>query len=133
MNTTKHILQSEDEPLAAGKCENTDACSHNNDSDHTTDEPSKESGMLNDSNDRCNGGQIDVEKSATTTVTKDSDTENVNVVWWDGPDDPMNPLNWSSLRKAANVGIVSAICLITPLASCKSLRPVLPQYSLTCL
>jgi multidrug resistance protein len=40
-----------------------------------------------------------------------------NVVWWDGSDDPQNPRNWSSLKKNINVGLVSLLCFITPVAS----------------
>ena len=35
-----------------------------------------------------------------------------NIVEWDGPDDPENPLNWSALRKWANVIIFSTITMI---------------------
>lgn len=40
-----------------------------------------------------------------------------NIVDWDGPDDPGNPVNFSGLIKGTNVGIVSALTFITPLAS----------------
>ncbi|KAL2817760.1 major facilitator superfamily domain-containing protein [Aspergillus cavernicola] len=40
-----------------------------------------------------------------------------NIVDWDGPNDPGNPVNFSSLTKFTNVGIVSALTFITPLAS----------------
>jgi hypothetical protein len=36
-----------------------------------------------------------------------------NVVWWDGPDDPQNPMNWSGARKAGIVAIVSAVTFVT--------------------
>jgi hypothetical protein len=36
-----------------------------------------------------------------------------NVVDWDGPDDPENPLNWSSGKKWANIVTISSITLIT--------------------
>ncbi|KAI0390779.1 MFS general substrate transporter [Xylariaceae sp. FL0594] len=40
-----------------------------------------------------------------------------NVVWWDGDDDPENPYNWSTTRKALNCGCVSFQTFISPLAS----------------
>ncbi|KAJ4424524.1 hypothetical protein N0V82_000848 [Gnomoniopsis sp. IMI 355080] len=40
-----------------------------------------------------------------------------NIVDWDGPDDPENPVNFSARFKVLNVGIVSALTFITPLAS----------------
>ncbi|KAH8647442.1 multidrug resistance protein [Tricladium varicosporioides] len=40
-----------------------------------------------------------------------------NIVWWDGPDDPENPRNWSTAAKFTNVAFVSLMCFITPVAS----------------
>lgn len=40
-----------------------------------------------------------------------------NIVDWDGPDDPANPLNWSAKLKWGNIAILSIITLLTPLAS----------------
>jgi hypothetical protein len=39
--------------------------------------------------------------------------EDENVVDWDSPDDPENPLNWSRGKKWANIVTVSIITLIT--------------------
>ncbi len=36
-----------------------------------------------------------------------------NIVWWDGPDDPENPLNWSESLKMGNVAIISLVTFIT--------------------
>ena len=36
-----------------------------------------------------------------------------NIVNWDGPDDPENPMNWNSRKKAAAIGIVSFITLLS--------------------
>ncbi|KAL4779645.1 major facilitator superfamily domain-containing protein [Aspergillus varians] len=36
---------------------------------------------------------------------------------WDGPDDPANPMNWSTGKKAAQLVFMSANTFITPLAS----------------
>ncbi|CZR54884.1 related to multidrug resistant protein [Phialocephala subalpina] len=40
-----------------------------------------------------------------------------NIVDWDGPDDPANPMNWSSSKKVTAIGIVSLITMLSPLAS----------------
>lgn len=40
-----------------------------------------------------------------------------DTVWWDGPDDPQNPMNWSEIKKWATVAAVSGITFLTPLAS----------------
>ncbi|KAH6844758.1 putative MFS multidrug transporter [Chaetomium sp. MPI-CAGE-AT-0009] len=49
-----------------------------------------------------------------------------NIVDWDGSDDPANPMNFSASFKAANVGIISALTFITPLAS-SMFAPGVPQ------
>ncbi|RSM03266.1 hypothetical protein CDV31_010542 [Fusarium ambrosium] len=43
--------------------------------------------------------------------------ENPNIVSWDGPDDPENPMNWSTVRKCINIGLMSLLTIISPLAS----------------
>ena len=40
-----------------------------------------------------------------------------NEVWWDGDDDPENPMNWSPFRKWGTVALVSALTFLTPLGS----------------
>jgi hypothetical protein len=40
-----------------------------------------------------------------------------HIFTWNGPSDPQNPLNWSLRQKWSNLGIVSALTFITPLAS----------------
>lgn len=35
------------------------------------------------------------------------------VVDWDGPDDPVNPLNWPAMRKATMIGVVSFITFLS--------------------
>nr|A0A8K1AW52.1 RecName: Full=MFS-type transporter tndD; AltName: Full=Talaronoid C biosynthesis cluster protein D [Aspergillus flavipes]QVR97763.1 TndD [Aspergillus flavipes] len=49
-----------------------------------------------------------------------------HIVDWDGPDDPGNPVNFSRHIKITNVGIVSALTFITPLAS-SMFAPGVPQ------
>jgi hypothetical protein len=46
-----------------------------------------------------------------------AEADDPNIVWWDGPDDPLNPMNFSTWLKALNISLVSAICFVTPLAS----------------
>ncbi|KAH8166234.1 hypothetical protein CIB48_g2024 [Xylaria polymorpha] len=60
----------------------------------------------------------DIEKGeATEQTTGDHDGNDPNVVWWDGEDDPENPYNWTTTRKALNTGCVSFQTFISPLAS----------------
>ncbi len=64
------------------------------------------------------GPDVDMEKDGGKTTTTDGEPQDPNVVSWDGLDDPEDPLNWSNALKVVNVGLVSGICLVTPLASC---------------
>lgn len=36
-----------------------------------------------------------------------------NVVDWDGPDDPANPLNWTFRKKAMSIFVVSMLCMLS--------------------
>ncbi|KAI9710403.1 MAG: hypothetical protein M1812_007439 [Candelaria pacifica] len=56
--------------------------------------------------------------SGDTIVDKSGQSaRDPNIVDWDGPDDPANPLNWSNKLKWGNIAVISAITFITPLAS----------------
>ena len=57
----------------------------------------------------------DVEKGGANEVS--AEESDPNVVYWNGPDDPQNPLNFTSWMKTLIIGLVSAICFVTPLAS----------------
>ena len=57
----------------------------------------------------------DAEKVIGTTTVEE--LHDPNIVDWDGPDDPENPLNWSAGKKWANIAVLSALTLLTPLAS----------------
>jgi hypothetical protein len=46
-------------------------------------------------------------------VSNGSQENDPNVVDWEGPDDPENPMNWPHWRKIIAVGIVSAITFVT--------------------
>lgn len=61
-----------------------------------------------------NGKKEDVEKAGEEVSTEEDDS---NIVWWDGPDDPSNPLNFKPWMKVLNITLVSAICFVTPLGS----------------
>ncbi|KAG7041439.1 fluconazole resistance protein [Colletotrichum scovillei] len=52
-------------------------------------------------------------------ATDDSDTAmvNSNLVDWDGPDDPENPMNWSKSQKALFITTLGYISTLSPLAS----------------
>lgn len=54
----------------------------------------------------------DVERGAVAATDDEAPDRDPHAVDWDGPDDPENPMNWPFGRKAAAVGIVSAITFI---------------------
>ena len=66
----------------------------------------------------------DTEKAAP--VTSSTATNDPNIVDWDGPDDPANPMNWSSTVKWTNIVILSLITLIVPLGS-SFFAPAIPE------
>jgi hypothetical protein len=55
---------------------------------------------------------------------------NPNTVFWDGPDDPQNPMNWPVKKRWGTVIIVSAITFLTPLAS-SMFAPGVPEVMKT--
>lgn len=52
-----------------------------------------------------------------TAGEEESTERDPNIVDFDGPDDPMNPLNWGFTKKWGMVLLISAITFLTPLAS----------------
>jgi multidrug resistance protein len=53
-----------------------------------------------------------------------------DIVDWDGPDDPENPLNWTKGRKWGLIACLGAVTLVTPLAS-SFFAPGVPQVMAT--
>ena len=66
------------------------------------------------------GDDNDKEDGDDTNTSNDTD-DDANVIWWDGPDDPQNPMNWPTWKKVLNIGFVSGMTFISPLASCELL------------
>ncbi|KAF2474649.1 MFS general substrate transporter [Lindgomyces ingoldianus] len=73
------------------------------------------------------GGNVDLEKAVrsnadsqdestlgeeVTATTQEGETD-PNIVDWDGPDDPQNPMNWPDSKKWGIIGVLSAVTLIT--------------------
>ncbi|KAJ5456894.1 hypothetical protein N7530_012168 [Penicillium desertorum] len=57
-------------------------------------------------------GPVDLSDGAKEAKVKDP-----NIVDWDGPDDPENPLNWTSKRKITATCSIALITFLTPLGS----------------
>ncbi|KAM7185766.1 efflux pump rade [Rhypophila sp. PSN 637] len=71
-----------------------------------------------------NGDQVsDAEKGYGTdkkeTINEEEERarDDPNVVTWDGPEDPENPMNWPMKKKWANIAVLSVLTLVTPLGS----------------
>jgi multidrug resistance protein len=64
-------------------------------------------------------GTADIEAAQRiyTRSIPPEDTQDANIVDWDGPDDPENPMNWSSLLRWTHIMLVSAVNFLTGLAS----------------
>lgn len=55
-------------------------------------------------------GSEDSDKKQPETTKPEADP---NIVDWDGPDDPQNPVNWSEKLKWANVAVIASITFLT--------------------
>ena len=53
------------------------------------------------------------DKKEPETIQREVDPDMVD---WDGPDDPKNPVNWSEKLKWANVAVISSITFLTQVA-----------------
>jgi hypothetical protein len=102
---------------------------------HDADIPSNEGYILDEHGELKSRQSIAFHQThkeeATTDVEKgkeegSADEDDPNVVGWDGPDDPLNPMNFSTWLKIGNTTLVSAICFVTPLAS-SMFAPGVPQ------
>lgn len=74
---------------------------------------------INGDHDVEKGGPIDTTTSAEGEDAKEGEEapRDPNIVDWEGPDDPQNPMNWTASKKWANIAILSFLTLLTPLAS----------------
>lgn len=69
---------------------------------------------------RIDGANVAVEE-------EDDEYDNPpDIVFWDGPEDPANPKNWTESRKWAVLTLISLITFLTPLGSA-AFAPGVPQ------
>lgn len=52
-----------------------------------------------------------------TQVEEQAVEQDPNIVWWDGDNDPENPMNWTAKKKWSNLALLSIMTLVTPLGS----------------
>ncbi|KAK1827332.1 major facilitator superfamily domain-containing protein [Podospora conica] len=56
-------------------------------------------------------------KGSVFETTDDDENRDPNVVSWDGPNDPENPMNWTDRKKWTLIAVLSIMTLVTPLGS----------------
>ena len=66
------------------------------------------------------------ERTLSAGAPAQAEARDPNIVDWDGPDDPANPLNWPAKKKWSIIAALGAVTLITPLAS-SFFAPGVPQ------
>lgn len=69
-------------------------------------------GMVTGNDIEAGNAHAQLERKQTTKSIQDP-----NLVTWDGPDDPLNPKNWSKGRKWAATLVVSSFTFISPVSS----------------
>ena len=77
-----------------------------------------------------NEPERDLEKNGVKATEQEQEPQDPNIVDWDGPDDPANPVNWSLTKKWSNIAVLSAMTLLTPLAS-SMFAPGVPEVLAT--
>ncbi|KAI7051116.1 MFS general substrate transporter [Hortaea werneckii] len=92
-------------------------------------ETSSEARKPDSSNTSINEPLDDHEKGPIA-AEQEQEALDPNIVDWDGPDDPANPVNWSATRKWTNIAVLSALTLLTPLAS-SMFAPGVPEVMRT--
>jgi hypothetical protein len=53
------------------------------------------------------------ETTSSDSATQEKAPKDPNIVDWDGPDDPANPMNWSSAKKIGAIIMVAFITMIS--------------------
>ncbi|TVY89012.1 Efflux pump [Lachnellula willkommii] len=67
--------------------------------------------------DGCDTADIEAVQRAHSRSTPSEHAEDINIVDWEGPDDPENPMNWPSLKRWTHIMLVSAANFLSGLAS----------------
>jgi hypothetical protein len=57
--------------------------------------------------------QLGHDNNGFDTATHEEAPKDPDIVDWDGPDDPANPMNWPSTKKFVAIGIVSLITMLS--------------------
>jgi multidrug resistance protein len=65
-------------------------------------------------------------QASMTEKSGDAEERDPNAVFWDGPDDPENPKNWTDRKKWTNVFLLSVLTIVTALGT-SMFAPGIPQ------
>jgi hypothetical protein len=118
--------------------EGHDADTNTEETHHETKEPVTTTASRDSERDTEKELPVDMEKGLgasgpdseagkeLTEGAEAEEAEDPNVIFWDGPNDPENPQNWTRNKKLFNIGILSMLSLITPLGS-SMFAPGVPQ------
>lgn len=63
------------------------------------------------------GARTSSHDSLSPEIQEEIKEGKIILVDWDGPDDPQNPMNWSTTMKWINTGLLCAMCLFIGLAT----------------
>ena len=130
----RHPTRSEIIDLAAAECHDADIPSNLGSIHQVSSHTSERRHSLDEKQGEYTTGERDVEKgndtgSISTAEQPDAEEEperDANVVDFDGPNDPENPMNWKASKKWGMVALISAITFLTPLAS-SQFAPGVPE------
>jgi len=99
------------------------------DSSHWDEEEQQGEWPLPPGSDTATFGQIQIVRGGTVRRGVSSRSKRgekvINLVTWDGPNDPQNPKNWSNKRKWMATMVVSLFTFISPVSS-SMIAPALP-------
>ena len=79
--------------------------------------PSVDGSTLSASNRGKLGTDLEIGPVDLTDGAKEEKVKDPNIVDWDGPDDPENPLNWTSKRKITATCSIALITFLTYVCS----------------
>ncbi|KAH6873215.1 major facilitator superfamily domain-containing protein [Alternaria rosae] len=130
----RHPTRSEIIDLAAAEGHDADIPSNLGSIHQVPSHTSERKHSLDEKKGEYTTGERDVEKgngsgSVSSADQPDAEEEperDPNVVDFDGPNDPENPMNWKASKKWGMVALISAITFLTPLAS-SQFAPGVPE------
>lgn len=85
--------------------------------DDGSETPSADGSTLSTSNREKLGADLENGTLDLNDIAKEEKLRDPNIVDWDGPDDPENPLNWTSGKKIIATCSIALVTFLTPLGS----------------